>query len=111
MEGWEFFEHNTLRRHNIPPPNQERLEMVRPGYTGEPNQLYSVWNTPFEDLGDFGLAIGVYFHTALALAYITLIAGIINVPNILYYWSSDYDSAEAHVSYCIFIGRDIAQVD
>ena len=98
LEGWEFFEHITLPRHMVPRPRQERLEKVNPGYIGEETQLYSVWKTPYEDLGDFGLAIGVYFHTALALAFITLIAGVMNIPNILYYWSSDYDASSIHVS-------------
>jgi hypothetical protein len=43
-----------------------------------------------EKLGDFGLGIGLYFSTLRAIAVITLIAGLINIPNILYFSSSDY---------------------
>jgi hypothetical protein len=41
-------------------------------------------------LGDFGLGIGLYFSTLRAIAIITLLAGLINIPNIIYFSSSEY---------------------
>jgi hypothetical protein len=45
-------------------------------------------------LGDFGLGIGLYFSTLRALCFITFIAGLINLYNIMYFASDEYMPSE-----------------
>ena len=85
-------------RHKVKSHQDEPLEKVSQGFKQGDTQLYSIWGTPYSDLGDFGLAIGVYFYTCLSLVFVMFVAGVMNIPNIMYYWSSDYDSSQLHVS-------------
>lgn len=43
---------------------------------------------------DFGLGIGLYFSTLRAIAFITFIAGLVSVYNIVYFASSEYQPPE-----------------
>lgn len=115
VQGWEYFEHNSLARHITKGKkevdgiddgnndddsdldlNDDSLEKADPGEKKKPTKLYDVWGTPSKQLGDFGLAIGVYFDTVIWLAGITLAAGLINLPNVLHYYSHDYDESDEH---------------
>ena len=49
-------------------------------------------------LGDFGIGVGLYFSSLRAVAFITLIAGCINLPNILYYASDEYSKSQPGVN-------------
>lgn len=103
-KGWEFFEHITLPRYRVTAEDisDEDMEKATPGEKGK-TSLYSVWKTDKSQLGDFGVAIGTYFHSVYWLALISFVAGVTNIPNIMYFWGSDYDPSQEHVSYFLFL--------
>jgi len=70
------------------------LDRAEPGESRLPTKLYSPIFTPLSQLGDFGIGVGLYFSSLRAVAFITLIAGCINLPNILYYASDEYSKGQ-----------------
>jgi len=93
-KGWEYFERVTLPRHILSTKsnayNRDKYVRAEPGES-KPTRLYSVWKTPEEDLGDFGIGVGLYFSTLRLLTIITFIAGLILLPNMIYFASDSYD--------------------
>lgn len=58
-KAWAYFEHVTLPRHFK--PNMRSRDVNRRAEAGEneeQTQLYSVFGTTVEDLGDFGVGVG-----------------------------------------------------
>ena len=47
------------------------------------------FSPPHKQLGDWGLGIGLYFSTLRAITVLTLLAGLLNIPNLMYF-SRDY---------------------
>ncbi len=112
-KAWAYFEHVTLSRYVVPPEDQyktkkslivrifrrffrkggQQLRRAEPGEKDFPTRLYKPIFTPHAQLGDFGLGLGMYFSTLRALTVMTLIAGLLNLPNILYFVSDDYNVA------------------
>ena len=112
-KAWAFFEHVTLQRYIVPEndsnePNtsaetprflkklikgNHRLEIAEPGERLHPTKLYSPISTPLSQMGDFGLGYGVYFSTLRYYALLCLLAGLLNIPNLLYFASDEYSSA------------------
>mmetsp|Transcript_40564 Transcript_40564/g.62421 ORF Transcript_40564/g.62421 Transcript_40564/m.62421 type:complete len:1082 (-) Transcript_40564:80-3325(-) len=114
-KAWAFFEHVTLNRYEVPQDHQSvstrgldaegihkrclhgvcrgerKLEMAEPGESEIPTKLYSAIHTPLSQLGDFGLGYGLYFSTLRAFAVLAFFAGIINIPNLMYFSSAEYD--------------------
>ena len=90
--AWSYFEHVTLPRYLC----DEEARLIRgmskatPGTLRE-TRLYPALCTPQEELGDFGIGIGLYFTTVRALAVIIFIAGIMNIPLMVYYGSETYN--------------------
>lgn len=119
-KGWAFFEHQALYRYILPENYKEKpkygflktcfrtlfmhrnkkFEKAEPGEDEDPSRLYPVF-TPHNQLGDFGLGIGLYFSALRALILISLICGFISMGNILYFASDTYDScnADEHLSF------------
>lgn len=60
-----------------------------PGELG--GHLYGIWSTPLEQLGDFGLGVGLYYHLVVMMTVILVIAGLINSWTIDYFMSPEYD--------------------
>jgi hypothetical protein len=111
-KAWAYFDHVALSRYVIPPstkhPNEKKkclitriirkvcckankkLERAEPGERLRPTALYQPIFTPHNQLGDFGLGIGLYFSTLRAITVITLLATLLNIPNFIYYASSEY---------------------
>jgi hypothetical protein len=108
-KAWAYFEHVALYRYLVPPGDQDKkkknivvrmvrkfmkadkkLEKAEPGENGQPTRLYDPIFTPHKQLGDFGLGIGLYFSTLRAITFLTLVAGLISIYNILYFSSEDY---------------------
>lgn len=104
--AWAYFEHCALPRRYV--DQDESSDLVENGSTLDQKKetkninradygvhkrrtkLYDVFNTPEAELAQFGLGVGIYFWTLRVLAVITFVAGIINVPNIVYFASSEY---------------------
>lgn len=77
------------------------LDRAKPGEFNLPTRLYSPLFTPLSQFGDFGIGVGLYFSSLRVVAFITLIAGCINLPNILYYASDAYSNSQPGVNYLL----------
>jgi hypothetical protein len=77
------------------------FDRAKPGECTMPTKLYSPFFTPLSQLGDFGIGVGLYFSYLRAVAFITLIAGCINIPNILYYASDEYSKSQPGVLFLL----------
>ena len=72
----------------------KKYERAEPGENDDPTKLYPPVLLPHKQLGDFGLGIGLYFSTLRAITFITLVAGLISVYNLMYFASDDYLPSE-----------------
>jgi len=96
-KAWAYFEHNVLARYIVKSGDgkkEKELERAEPGEDRFPTKLYSCIFTPLNQMGDFGIGVGLYFFTLRFLFLLTFFAGIISIPNILYYNSSKYGTDE-----------------
>lgn len=95
-KAWSYFEHVTLARHFVPEDkasSRDYLRKAEPGEKDRPTRLYSVIHTPESDLADWGVGVGIYFFTLRALGIIMFLAGLINIPTLMYYGSDEYSNA------------------
>ncbi len=113
-KAWAYFEHITLPRfvyedekdgaklgirgHN---GNHQRLEIAESGEKHFSTKLYNPFFTPLSELGDFGLGIALYFTTLRALMLLLLLAGLVSIPNILYFSSSEYSNGQQNVHWAL----------
>lgn len=116
-KAWAYFEHVTLTRFmsvqkkkNVEKKTMGRrilnrfskadqqLDRAEPGEQDIPTKLYHPFFTPYKQLGDFGLGIGLYFATIRALTALVLVAGIIHMPNILYFAGDKYSDGQKEVN-------------
>ncbi|KAL3925047.1 MAG: hypothetical protein SGILL_000669, partial [Bacillariaceae sp.] len=113
-KAWAYFEHVALYRYLVPqdqPPKvkknicvrafrklcmkgDKKYEKAEPGENDDPTLLYPPILLPHKQLGDFGLGIGLYFSTLRAITFITLVAGLISIYNMIYFASDDYLPSE-----------------
>eukprot|EP00571_Detonula_confervacea_P000752 CAMPEP_0172323196 /NCGR_PEP_ID=MMETSP1058-20130122/48111_1 /TAXON_ID=83371 /ORGANISM="Detonula confervacea, Strain CCMP 353" /LENGTH=1558 /DNA_ID=CAMNT_0013039143 /DNA_START=34 /DNA_END=4710 /DNA_ORIENTATION=- len=77
------------------------LDRAEPGESTLPTKFYSPFFTPLSQLGDFGIGVGLYFSSLRAVAFITLIAGCINLPNMFYYASDEYSRGQPGVNFLL----------
>lgn len=77
------------------------LQRAEPGESKFPTKFYSPLSTPLSQMGDFGLGVGLYFSSLRAIALISLVAGLINLPNILYFASDVYSANQPDVSFLL----------
>ena len=68
----------------------KQLKRAEPGEREYPTALYHPIFTPHKQLGDFGLGLGLYFSTLRAITVLTFLAGLLNIPNFMYYNSTEY---------------------
>eukprot|EP00586_Coscinodiscus_wailesii_P003443 CAMPEP_0172485718 /NCGR_PEP_ID=MMETSP1066-20121228/13867_1 /TAXON_ID=671091 /ORGANISM="Coscinodiscus wailesii, Strain CCMP2513" /LENGTH=987 /DNA_ID=CAMNT_0013251149 /DNA_START=47 /DNA_END=3010 /DNA_ORIENTATION=- len=117
--AWAFFEHVTLPRYFVRSEDDEinsravekdkarrmffdEFEKAPAGEYEAQTSLYPFFRTPEDQMADFGIGVGLYFNTLKVVALICLIAGLINIPSMMYYNSSEYSTTrlgeEAHWS-------------
>lgn len=75
----------------------EQMDRAEPGEKYLSTKLYDPLWTPTTQLGDFGLGFGLYFATLKALAVLTFVAGLINIPNFIYFSSDEYSGNQGGV--------------
>ena len=117
--AWAFFEHVTLPRYIVERDDggttggggtsgsfanksifqrcirsvcrgDRQLQKAEPGERDKPTKLYSVVNTPLTQMADFGLGYGLYFSTLRSFATLSLVAGLLQFPNLFYFNGSGY---------------------
>ena len=92
-KAWEYFEHFVLPRCLVQ-TNESKTggKYIRAeiGEHEKETMLYPFFKTPLQDLGDFGIGVGLYFSTLRYLGIICFIAGCINIPVMQYFSSSTY---------------------
>lgn len=94
-KGWAFFEHFTLPRHYATATSSNGYLRARAGETAD-TQLYSLFFTPRSAFADWGIGMSMYFSTLVAMCVIFVLVGCLNVANILYYSSVEYDETKGY---------------
>ena len=93
--GWAYFEHFTLPRHFADPNVSRGSALIRaPPGEAKFTELYSTFFTSQSSLSDWGIGMGMYFSTLSSMCIILIFAGLINIANIIYYSSDEYDPGE-----------------
>ena len=90
-KAWAYYEHITLARRFVAVGQEDAVQRAEPGEKEADTDLYDLLRTPESALNEWGIGCGVYFFTVRACAIILLLAGLINVPNIMYYSSEAYN--------------------
>lgn len=96
-KGWAFFEHFTLPRHYANAASSNSYIRARAGETSD-TQLYSLFFTPRSAFANWGIGMSMYFSTLVTMCCIFVLVGCLNVANIIYYSSVEYDEAKAYGS-------------
>lgn len=105
-KAWAFFEHFSLPRYIYQGSEGEdgdgsqllRFDRAEPGENDVATKLYDPIRTPLDQMGDFGIGIGLYFSALKYLVILTLICGILSMPSIFYYASLTYSESQSGVS-------------
>lgn len=126
--AWTYYEHYTLPRYSLSTSspdvgdgdskrwsgflkrddNRDVLKRAEYGERDEPTRLYDIIKTPESEFSDFGVGMAIYFWTVRILALIMLIAGLINLPNMIYFSSTDYSElGQSNVSSIGIVGSAI----
>ena len=92
-KAYAYYEHFTLARHFTDAAADHRLERAEPGAIQE-TELYSPIRTPESQLIEFGIGVALYFSTLRVLAVILVIAGLIQLPNLLYFAGKVYSDGQ-----------------
>jgi hypothetical protein len=61
------------------------MSKLEPGIESKEAILYPVWRTSSDDLGDFGLGVGLYFKTIIIMGAVMFVLFILNVPTMSYF--------------------------
>lgn len=102
-KAWEYFEHNVLPRCLVQGNKSTRdlaaakgieakYDKAEVGEFEKPTMLYPVWDTPIDDMADFGIGVALYFSTLRFLAVLCLVAFWLNSSTMRYFASKDYDA-------------------
>jgi hypothetical protein len=92
-KAWAYFDHFALPRFMVNDDgtyNRHDLKCAEPGESEKVTKLYSPLFTPLSQMGDWGLGIGLYFSTLRSIMILTFVAGLLNIPNLIYFSGPDY---------------------
>jgi hypothetical protein len=64
---------------------KHKMSKLEPGIESDEAILYPVWRTSSDDLGDFGLGVGLYFKTIIIMGAIMLVLFVLNCPTMSYF--------------------------
>jgi len=90
-KGWAYFEFFTLPRRFAGGRGFGNKAIRAPPGEAKNTSLYNWFMTPQESLSDWGIGMVMYFSSLSAVFVIFILAGTLNVANILYYSSDEYD--------------------
>lgn len=95
FQAWAYYEHITLARYFIDARGNDRKKTrAEPGEIERETALYEPFTTPESDLNAWGIGVGLYFSTLRVVAVILIVAGLINIPSILYYAGPEYSDGQ-----------------
>jgi len=115
-QGWGYFEHVTLPRYIVEANHSEsiagrccnrvkllnaKLEKAEQGESYLQSKLYDPFFTALDQMGDFGLGFGLYFSTLRAIALVTFVAGLVSIPNMLYFSGEEYSNGQEGVHWAL----------
>ncbi|KAI2497599.1 Calcium-activated chloride channel [Fragilaria crotonensis] len=95
--AWAYFDRFVLPRftlHEDGTFDRHDLKRAEPGESDLETKLYHPFCTPLSQMGDFGLGIGLYFSTLRALTILTFLAGLLNIPNFIYFSGPEYSNSQ-----------------
>ena len=78
---------------------EQKLDIAVPGENTYETEFYHPITTPLNQMGDFGLGVGLYFATLRAMTVLMILAGLMNIPNIRYFMSNKYSKAQQGVKW------------
>lgn len=92
-KSYAYYEHITLPRHFVGEQNADHVKRrSEPGEIQE-TELYSPWTTRSSNFIEWGIGVDLYFSTLRIMAAVLFLAGIIHLPNLVFYRSTDYSPA------------------
>ncbi len=109
--AWGYFEHVTLPRYISSNKRKgccdragllsANLEKANSGEQYLKSKLYDPIFTPLNQMGDFGLGFGLYFATLRVLMIVMFCAGLVSIPNLIYFSGSDYSDGQEGVHWAL----------
>ena len=101
LRAWNYYYGRTLPRREVAEADEvgnpvlwRKLEPVEPG-----GELYPL-SAPLRELGDFGLGVGFYFSSRVAMMIMFALIGCLNAFTIMAYYRSDaYATGKGDLSY------------
>jgi hypothetical protein len=78
---------------------EQKFDISVPGEDKYETEFYHPVTTPLNQMGDFGLGVGLYFSTLRAMTVLMLLAGLMNIPNFLYFGSDEYSNSQEGVAW------------
>jgi len=78
-----------------------KLAVAKPGEDEIKTKLYSPITTPLNQMGDFGLGVGLYFGTLRAFTVLLIIAGLMNIPNIIFFSGEQYSRGQEGINWML----------
>ena len=116
-KAWAYFEHITLPRYVYEEKpkkdtaslvvtacgglNQPRKEIAESGEKHFVTKLYHPFLTPLHHLSEFGMGIALYFTTSRAIMLLLILAGLVSIPNMLYFSGSEYSNNQNGVFWAL----------
>jgi hypothetical protein len=93
-KAYAYYEHITLPRRFAGDENTgaHMLRRCEPGETME-TELFNPFRAHSSCFIDWGIGIDLYFTTLRVMAMALLVAGLIHIPNLMFYRSTDYSPA------------------
>ncbi|GKY95608.1 hypothetical protein MPSEU_000522100 [Mayamaea pseudoterrestris] len=92
-KAYAYYEHITLPRRVVSDASASHvMRRAVPGET-QATELYSPFKTRSSTLIEWGVGVDLYFTTLFLMAILLLCAGLIHLPNIMFYNSNEYSPA------------------
>jgi len=74
--------------------HEDVMDLAEPGEDNYPTKLYSPLWTPMNQMGDFGLGVGLYFTALRSITLLALVCGLLNIPNMIYFAGDNYSNRQ-----------------
>ena len=74
--------------------DEEVMDLAEPGENRYPTKLYSPLWTPMNQMGDFGLGVGLYFTAIRSITILAFACFLLNLPNMIYFAGEEYSNGQ-----------------